>query len=273
MHPKVSKAEIEVFKALSAAGLTSGMVTQKPIVLKATIPDFCWFSKRKIVYLDSDLFFYSSVKPALEELGDKSILTVEHRFPQNQRGRFASSGRFNVAFQIYNRDKEALACLSRWRNQCLDWCYERLENNRYGDQLYLNEWPKLYQNLVISQNLGIDAAPWNIGQYGLTKKGDKIYVENDELICYHFHQFEILSESKFSHSAAYSLPDVVKRIIYKPYEEELRKQIKILQGVDGEFKIIPSKKSMTSKAKEALAKLIGPLFWRWQTYVRLRKNL
>lgn len=52
MHPKVSKAEIEVFKALSAAGLTSGMVTQKTIVLKSTMPDFCWLNKRKAVYLD-----------------------------------------------------------------------------------------------------------------------------------------------------------------------------------------------------------------------------
>jgi very-short-patch-repair endonuclease len=52
MHPIVSKAEIEVFKALSMAGLTGGMVTQKPIVLKSTIPDFCWMNKRKIVYLD-----------------------------------------------------------------------------------------------------------------------------------------------------------------------------------------------------------------------------
>jgi len=52
MHPKVSKAEIEVFKALSMAGLTSGMVTQKTIVLKSTTPDFCWLNKRKAVYLD-----------------------------------------------------------------------------------------------------------------------------------------------------------------------------------------------------------------------------
>jgi very-short-patch-repair endonuclease len=52
MHPKVSNAEIDVFKALSAEGLTGGMVTQKPIVLKATIPDFCWLNKRKAVYLD-----------------------------------------------------------------------------------------------------------------------------------------------------------------------------------------------------------------------------
>jgi very-short-patch-repair endonuclease len=52
LHPKVSNAEIDIFKALSAAGLTNGMVTQKPIVLKATIPDFCWPEKRKIIYLD-----------------------------------------------------------------------------------------------------------------------------------------------------------------------------------------------------------------------------
>ena len=52
MHPKVSKAEIDVFKALSTQGLTSGMVTQQPIILKSTIPDFCWMEKRKIVYLD-----------------------------------------------------------------------------------------------------------------------------------------------------------------------------------------------------------------------------
>jgi very-short-patch-repair endonuclease len=52
MHPRVSNGEIEVFKALSMAGLTSGMVTQKPIILKTTIPDFCWINKKKIVYLD-----------------------------------------------------------------------------------------------------------------------------------------------------------------------------------------------------------------------------
>lgn len=54
MHPKVSKAEIEVFKTLSTQGLTGGMVTQKPIILKSTIPDFCWVEKRKIVYLDGN---------------------------------------------------------------------------------------------------------------------------------------------------------------------------------------------------------------------------
>jgi very-short-patch-repair endonuclease len=54
MHPKVSQAELALFQALSMAGLTGGMVTQKPIILRSTIPDFCWVEKRKIVYLDGN---------------------------------------------------------------------------------------------------------------------------------------------------------------------------------------------------------------------------
>ena len=52
MHPKISVAEIEVFKALSTEGLTGGLVTQNPIILKSTVPDFCWPLKRKVVFLD-----------------------------------------------------------------------------------------------------------------------------------------------------------------------------------------------------------------------------
>jgi very-short-patch-repair endonuclease len=54
LHPRVSNAELQLFQALSSAGLTGGMVTQKPIVLKATMPDFCWPEKRKVVYLDGN---------------------------------------------------------------------------------------------------------------------------------------------------------------------------------------------------------------------------
>jgi very-short-patch-repair endonuclease len=52
MHPRVSKAEIETFKELSAQNLTGGMITQQTVVLKSTIPDFMWPNKKKIVYLD-----------------------------------------------------------------------------------------------------------------------------------------------------------------------------------------------------------------------------
>jgi len=76
MHPKVSKAEIEVFKALSAAGLTRNMVTQRPIVLKSTIPDFCWINQRKIVYLDG-LQVHSGDKQQQRDEEIREILTAQ----------------------------------------------------------------------------------------------------------------------------------------------------------------------------------------------------
>lgn len=54
IHPAVSKAEYQVFAELSRKELTEGMVTQKPIILKATVPDFMWIAKKKAVYLDGD---------------------------------------------------------------------------------------------------------------------------------------------------------------------------------------------------------------------------
>ncbi len=52
MHPRVSKAEIDILKAMSGTRLIEGMITQRTIVLKSTVPDFCWPEKRKAVYLD-----------------------------------------------------------------------------------------------------------------------------------------------------------------------------------------------------------------------------
>ena len=43
---------MEVFKALSAEGLTGGLLTQERIILKSTVPDFCWPLKCKVVFLD-----------------------------------------------------------------------------------------------------------------------------------------------------------------------------------------------------------------------------
>ena len=76
MHPRVSNAEIEVFKALSAQGLTGSMVTQQPIVLKSTVPDFCWLNKRKIVYLDgAQAHSKDKARQRDEEIDD--LLTIQ----------------------------------------------------------------------------------------------------------------------------------------------------------------------------------------------------
>jgi very-short-patch-repair endonuclease len=93
MHPKVSQAEMSVFQALSLAGLTGGMVTQKPIILKSTVPDFCWLSKRKIVYLDGNPVHSSdkqqehdnSIDELLKEKG-WDVLRIPYEPPLTEKG-------------------------------------------------------------------------------------------------------------------------------------------------------------------------------------------
>ena len=76
MHPKVSNAEIELFKALSFEGLTVGMVTQRPIILRSTIPDFCWLNKKKVVYLDGSQV-HSKDKTSLRDKEIDALLELQ----------------------------------------------------------------------------------------------------------------------------------------------------------------------------------------------------
>lgn len=215
----------------------------------------------KVIYLDADIYFYSSINPAFKELGNKSILTVEHRLPKRQKSRIKTLGRFNVGFQIFNRDSESLKCLERWRKQCLKWCYWRVEDGKLGDQLYLDEWPNLYKSLVISQNLGINAAPWNITQFKISEKDGYVYINNDRLICYHFEKYGIISENNFEYSSCYRLSRSLIEYVYKPYEEEIKTQIKLIKSIDKEFKIIPPKKNIKENIRNHLIKLFGPIYW------------
>ena len=90
-----------------------------------------------ITYLDADLYFYGSPEPIFTELGDRSILVIEHRYPGRLKGndRF---GLFNVRYEPSGMTASGLACLERWGDQCLEWCYDRDEATRYADQKYLD---------------------------------------------------------------------------------------------------------------------------------------
>jgi hypothetical protein len=220
-------------------------------------------SAKQVVYIDGDIFFYSNPDTGVVEIGDKSILTVEHRFPPGREILVKDSGRFNVAFNVFRNDKTGIACLQRWRKQCLDWCYWKHEDGKLGDQMYLDEWPKLYgTDLVISKNVGVDAAPWNISQYKITQSGDTVYINRDKLVCYHFHQFQILGSSRFSRVLGYTLSRDTVKYIYEPYEEEITKQYRLVKKVDDNFKIEETENDKVMLFRERLARYFGPVYWR-----------
>lgn len=40
-------------------------------------------------------------------------------------------------------------------------------DDSFGDQMYLNNWPLIFDNVYEVQNKGAGVAPWNITQYKL----------------------------------------------------------------------------------------------------------
>lgn len=222
-------------------------------------------SAKHVVYLDGDLYFYSDPDLGTAEIADKSLLVVEHRFPKGREALVNDSGRFNVAFNVFKNDKVGVTCLNRWRKQCLDWCYWKKEDGKLGDQMYLDEWPKLYgKNLVISKNLGVDAAPWNISQYKITKKDGGPYINDDKLVCYHFHQFQILGPNHFGRVLGYTLSEDVVKYIYMPYEEDLKAQYDKIVKLDISFTVKQTEKDKDREMffRQKLAKYLGPIYWR-----------
>lgn len=185
-----------------------------------------------ITYLDADLLFYSPVQPLFDEIGVHSIAIIEHRFTPRLQDR-AVNGRFCVEWVSFRRDDEGMACLARWREQCIEWCFYRLEDGRMGDQKYLDEWPQLYASCHILQHPGAGIAPWNYAQYAFGNDASgNITVQSALLIFYHFHQFQMLDNGRFDRlSAFYTSECREPGPIYLRYEtilKEILAEVRVL---------------------------------------------
>lgn len=189
-----------------------------------------------ITYLDADLMFFSSPEPIFAEAGNASILLTEHRYlPEFDQS--ANSGIYNVQFMMFRRNSEGLAALNWWRDRCIEWCFARFEDNKFGDQKYLDDWPKRFTGVHILQHLGAGLAPWNVDQYSLKKQEGKVYVENDQLIFYHFHALQLHPFNIGYIYGKYTIKtSQVRQWIYEPYLKEIGTTYREIKKIDSQFK-------------------------------------
>jgi hypothetical protein len=150
-----------------------------------------------LTYLDSDLCFFSSPQPLFDELGENSIGLIEHRtlYPSKIESRH---GRFNVGWLSFRNDDTAKSCLRRWREQCLEWCFDRVEPGRFADQKYLDEWPERYASLRVICHPGANVAPWNVARYRFNVQAEQIFVDDQLLVFFHFQRLRPLGNNYIS---------------------------------------------------------------------------
>ena len=215
-----------------------------------------------VTYLDADLFFYSSPEPLFDEMDDNSIAITEHRFPEKSRY-MECNGVYNVGYLSFRRDDNSLSCLNYWREQCLEWCYDRTEAGRYGDQKYLDEWPQRFAGVRVLKHEGAAIAPWNWTSYRFEKHGDALTSNGEPLIFFHFHGLKFLNS--WLYDAFYSgylhgeMPPPLRRWIFGPY---LRAMIETARwarraGCRIEFGHLPFKKYMDSYGKRLFLRKIA----------------
>jgi hypothetical protein len=180
----------------------------------------------RMTYLDADLFFYRPPSEVFAEQGEASIGIVPHRFPPHLQAA-NKHGTYNVAWVSFRRDREGLACLEWWRERCLEWCHDHVDQGRFADQGYLDEFPRRFRSVRSLEHPGINAAPWNMENVRLTRAAGQPRLNDRPLLFYHFQGIREIVPGWFDPGLrAYHmrLTPAWRDAIYLPYLRRLAQQ-------------------------------------------------
>lgn len=194
-----------------------------------TKAEFCWtcgsvvthifFEKYKlpeITYLDSDLMFFANPSIIDQELkSKKASVGLSPHFIHN-----TLFGIYCVQYVYFRRDENGVACLNWWKNECLNWCYSKLEDGKYGDQKYLDYMHYRFQGVVDIENRGAGIANWNMEQYEYDFSNNTLSHDGKKwpIVFFHYNGLNVNVKDCtlcFVHSK-YFMRTVVKGFI-KPY--------------------------------------------------------
>lgn len=243
--------------------------------------EYCWTCTPSVIshvlenykvphctYIDSDLYFYTDPGILVSELklNNKHVLITEHRFSllprlySEKRG-----GRFCVQFVTFMNEPGSLKVLEKWRTQCIDWCYARYEDGKFGDQKYLDDWPHSYDNIHILSHLGGGVAPWNILRYKLSYQGPLIMGKEKKsrrifnLVFYHFQYVKLLKDGTFD-IGWYFIPSYIKKLLYEPYLKKINVSEGMLRKLDPGYATgytVNKKNYVNSIFKIIIKKIVG----------------
>jgi hypothetical protein len=201
-----------------------------PLHLLETRPEL-----REVTYLDADLFFLSSPEPLFAEMGDASLLITPHRFPAYLR-HYEANGIFNVQFMTFRRDERGLAALRWWHDRCVEWCYLRLEDGKFADQKYLDDWPDRFEGVHVLRHPGGGLAPWNIDGHTLRSEDGQVLVDGEPLVFFHFHRVRMRVDGGYDWRApGYLGLGKARELVYRPYLAALDAAKRRVREVDPSF--------------------------------------
>ena len=197
----------------------------------------------RVTYVDADMWLRKSPTRIFQELevSEKLVLITDHGYaPEYDQS--ATSGQYCVQFMTFCREGSEIV-RKWWEERCIEWCYGRIEDGKFGDQKYLDDWTERFPDKVhVLQHQEWMLAPWN-----------SIRFPYNGAILHHFHGLRIVDESKCV-LGEYSIPLVVLEYIYKPYLTDLKAASALLKNIG--YKMLPQHgiiyRSKAEKIKEQI---------------------
>jgi len=185
------------------------------------------FNLDQITYLDSDIFFFKNPKDLYSFIDEcnHDIFITKHDNKKFEK----KYGSFNVGWIVFFNTSNSIKCLEDWSNDCINWCFDEINNDKFADQKYLDYWEKNYEKVFILDQYLVNVGPWNI---------DKINKLNiDNLICYHFHNLNIYYKSFFitNISSFFIFNKLDKKLVRKIYMQYLNSYLEN-KNFFGDFK-------------------------------------
>jgi hypothetical protein len=229
VHLILSKLKLPNVELLQLSLLeTAALLAVKPTRTKG---EYCWtltpFSLRfvfetdksieRVTYLDADLWFRKSPAPIFEDLdhSGKQVLITDHAYdPEHDQSE--NSGQFCVQFLTFTR-LGGDEVRQWWEDRCIEWCYARVENGKFGDQKYLDDWPTRFKSSVhVLTNKELVLAPWNAYRYPYSNA-----------LVWHFQGLRLVQGKRglAVQLSDYPVPETTLTHVYMPYIKDLKEAI------------------------------------------------
>ena len=174
----------------------------------------------RVTYLDADMWFRKNPAPIFNEFdaSSKHVLITEHAYAPKYDFS-AANGQYCVQFMTFTQHG-AEVVRKWWEERCVEWCYARIENGKFGDQKYLDDWPERFEQQVhVLNNKELIIAPWNASRFPY-----------GSAILFHFHDLRMANPTTF-HLGTYALPKVLVKYIYLPYVKCLSRKARELSDL------------------------------------------
>ena len=175
-----------------------------------------------VTYLDADLCFYGKPSLLLSEFegSGESVLITEHRYTPRY-AHLKKLGIYCVQFMTFKADERGMRVLRWWQDRCIEWCYARYEDGKFGDQKYLDDWPQRFDGIHVLKHTGGGVAPWNVEQYNVRQTDNGgIEVDGSPLVFFHFHGYKhYLDDTHYLGN--FRLNKAVIDLLYRPYVRDL----------------------------------------------------